>query len=116
LAGERIYYDRATLQALRKALNVTQEQLAADLGLRQANISRLEKKRDMLLSTLARTIRALGGKLDLTVTFEDRPPVSITKITEPESFVQLKSPIRVPRARRRASPKARPPRHAVRTA
>ena len=105
-----------TLQAFRKALNVTQEQLAADLGLKQANISRLEKKRDMLLSTLARTIRALGGKLDLTVTFEDRPPVSITKITEPESFVQLKSPIRVPRARRHASPKARPPRPAVRTA
>ena len=70
----------------------------------------------MLLSTLARAIRALGGKLDLTVTFEDRPPVSITKITELENFAQLKAPIRVPRARRHAPPKARSSRHAVRTA
>jgi transcriptional regulator with XRE-family HTH domain len=105
-----------TLQELRKALNITQEQLAADLGLKQANISRLEKRHDMLLSTLSRAIRALGGKLDLTVTFEDRPPVSITKITEQDKFVQLKSPVRISRARRYAPPKAHSPRRAVRTA
>lgn len=80
-----------TLQELRKALNVTQEKLAADLGLKQANVSRLEKRRDMLLSTLARAIQALGGKLDLTVQFEDRPPVSITKIADPDNFAGPRS-------------------------
>jgi transcriptional regulator with XRE-family HTH domain len=59
-----------TLQELRKALNVTQEQLAADLDL--SNITRLEKRHDMLLSTLARAIRAIGGKLDLTHTFLEK--------------------------------------------
>jgi transcriptional regulator with XRE-family HTH domain len=98
-----------TLQELRKALNVTQEQLADELGMKQANISRLERRPDMLLSTLSRTIAALGGKLDLTVSFEDRPPVRLTKIADAEGL----SPVggwttpRKPRARRKATARAK---------
>jgi transcriptional regulator with XRE-family HTH domain len=72
-----------TLQELRKALNVTQEQMAKDLGVKQENVSRLEKRSDMLLSTLARAVSALGGKLDLTVQFVGRPPVSLTRLVDP---------------------------------
>jgi len=90
-----------TLQELRKAMNVTQEQMARDLGVKQENISRLEKRSDMLLSTLARAIGALGGKLDLTVRFADRPPVSLTKLVEAELHP---STVRRLAAARRAKP------------
>ena len=44
----------ATLKDLRQAVAQTQEELAATLGVGQDTISRLEKRSDMLLSTLRR--------------------------------------------------------------
>jgi hypothetical protein len=37
--------------------------MAKDLGVKQENVSRVEKRSDMLLSTLARAVTVLGGKL-----------------------------------------------------
>ncbi len=80
--AKQLKLEYETLQELRKALNVTQEKMAQGLGVKQENISRLEKRSDMLLSTLVRAIAALGGKLDLTVHFADRRPVSLTKLVD----------------------------------
>ena len=55
------------LEQLREALDLTQVRLAKLLGTSQANVSRLEKQNDMLLSTLRDYIRALGGELVLSV-------------------------------------------------
>lgn len=57
------------LYRLRKALQFTQEQVAAELGLGQAAVSRLERRSDMLLSTLRRFVGALGGELEIRAKF-----------------------------------------------
>jgi len=70
----------ATLKDLRQALQQTQEQLATILGVRQDTISRLEKRSDMLISTMRHYVESMGGKLDLVVSFPGRPPVVIDHI------------------------------------
>ena len=60
------------LPELRGVLDVTQEDLADRLSISQSNVSRLERRRDMLISTLRQCIAALGGKLQLTAVFPDR--------------------------------------------
>ena len=67
----------ATLKDLRLAAQQTQEQLAATLGVGQDTISRLEKRSDMLLSTLRHYVEGMGGKLELVAQFPNRPPVVI---------------------------------------
>lgn len=67
----------STLKDLRTAAEQTQVQLAVALGVGQDTISRLEKRSDMLLSTLRHYVESMGGKLELVVQFPDRPPVVI---------------------------------------
>jgi len=66
-----------TLQELRKAQEMTQVELAKTLNIKQENISRLEKRSDMMISTLRGYVEAMGGQLDLTVRFPGRDPVSL---------------------------------------
>lgn len=66
-----------TLKDLRIAAEQTQAELAAALGVGQDAISRLEKRSDMLLSTLRHYVEGMGGKLELVAQFPDRPPVVI---------------------------------------
>ena len=44
---------------------------------RQDTISRLEKRSDMLLSTMRHYVESMGGKLELVAKFPDRPSVVI---------------------------------------
>jgi transcriptional regulator with XRE-family HTH domain len=67
----------ATLKDLRQASAQTQQDLALALGVGQDTISRLEKRSDMLLSTLRRYVEAMGGTLELVAQFPNRPPVVI---------------------------------------
>lgn len=67
----------ATLKELRKRSGQTQEELAAELGVGQDTISRLEKRSDMLLSTLRHYVESIGGHLALVATFPDQSPVVI---------------------------------------
>jgi DNA-binding XRE family transcriptional regulator len=66
-----------SLQRLRLAAEQTQAELAQTLGVRQDTISRLEKRSDMLLSTLRRYIEGMGGTLELVAKFPGRPPLVI---------------------------------------
>ena len=77
----RLVEENETLQHIRKARNLTQKAIAARLGIEQVNVSRLENKADMLISTLASYIEAMGGKLTLAVEFPDKPAISI-KLSE----------------------------------
>ncbi len=69
-----------TLQELRLARKLTQVGLARNLGIAQKQISEIEKRTDMHISTLRRTVEAMGGSLDIVAQFPDRPPVHITGI------------------------------------
>lgn len=66
-----------TLQDLRKAHDLTQERMAEMLHIKQENVSRLEKRSDLLLSTLRSYVEAMGEHLSLIVEFPDRPPVAL---------------------------------------
>src|SRR5271165_4591944 len=61
--------EELTLRELRRAKQITQEEVAQRLRGRQVYVSRLERRADMKLSTLRDYIRALGGDLQLMVTF-----------------------------------------------
>ena len=67
----------ASLAEIRKALELTQQQLAASLGLTQPGISRIENEADLFVSTLRNYVEALGGELEITAVFEEmRIPIS----------------------------------------
>jgi transcriptional regulator with XRE-family HTH domain len=53
------------LAEIRRLAGLTQEELAATLGIKQPTLSRLESQEDMQISTLRRLIEALGGKLEI---------------------------------------------------
>jgi transcriptional regulator with XRE-family HTH domain len=59
------------LAELRQARQLSQEQLAAELDVRQPAIAKLEKKTDMYISTLRRFIEAMGGRLEIRAHFPD---------------------------------------------
>lgn len=77
--------EEMTLRDLRLALKKTQEDLSTVLHIKQDGISRLEKRSDMLISTLDKYIRAMGGTLKLTAEFPDRPAVEIRGIAAIQS-------------------------------
>ena len=74
--------EEMTLRELRKARELTQVTLAHELGITQDGVSRLEQRSDLLLSTLRRTVEAMGGSLSLIARFPDRPPVELSGIAE----------------------------------
>ena len=77
--------EEMTIQKLRQARKLTQVRLAKALGISQDGVSRLEKRSDLLLSTLRRAVEAMGGKLSLVAEFPDRAPVVLAGIvTEDE--------------------------------
>lgn len=64
--------EAATLEELRVALGISQEELADLLEVQQPAISKLERRNDMRVSTLREVIEALGGELKLVAKFRDR--------------------------------------------
>jgi DNA-binding XRE family transcriptional regulator len=70
-----------SLQELRRARKLTQVKMAKSLGVAQNQISAIEKRTDMHISTLRRTVEAMGGSLDIIAQFPDRPPVHVTGIS-----------------------------------
>ncbi len=82
----------ATLKDLRLAVAHTQQDLAASLGVGQDTISRIERRSDLLLSTLRRYIQAMGGELDLVARFPNRPPVLLDHIAQEPTVKRRAAP------------------------
>ncbi len=74
--------EEMTMRELRKARNMTQVAMARALGVKQEQVSRIEKRTDLHLSTLRRSIEAMGGELILTAKFPDGAPVRLTGFRE----------------------------------
>lgn len=74
--------EEMTLRELRHARKLTQVRMAKKLGITQDSVSRLEKRSDLLLSTLRRAVQAMGGNLSLVAEFPDRKPVVLSGIAE----------------------------------
>ena len=60
------------LEELRKAQALTQVQLGEILGVHQSEVSKIEHRSDLCVSTLAEYIEALGGHLEIRAVFPDR--------------------------------------------
>ena len=59
------------LAELRQARLLSQEQLAAQLKVKQPAVAKIEKKADMYISTLRRYIEAMGGELVIRAHFPE---------------------------------------------
>jgi len=71
-----------TLRELRRARKLTQVRIAKKLGITQDSVSRLESRSDLLLSTLRKTVEAMGGNLSLVAEFPDRAPIVLSGLAE----------------------------------
>jgi DNA-binding Xre family transcriptional regulator len=72
--------EEMTRQQLRRARRRTQVSLARSMGITQDAVSRLEKRTDILLSTLSHYVEAMGGRLSLDAEFPDSNPVILSGI------------------------------------
>lgn len=59
------------LAELREARNLTQQHLADLLKVNQAAVSKMERRADMYISTLATMVKAMGGELRIEAVFQD---------------------------------------------
>ena len=78
----KLIAEEMSLRDLRNALHKTQKSVAHKLGMGQDGVSRLEKRSDLLLSTLRNYVEAVGGRLSLVAEFPDREPVKISGIRD----------------------------------
>jgi DNA-binding XRE family transcriptional regulator len=83
--ASKLVAEELTLQELRRARAMTQVRMAKKLGIAQKQISEIEKRTDMHISTLRRSIEAMGGKLSLVAEFPDRDPVLLAGIAALDS-------------------------------
>jgi len=99
--AEELLAEEMSLSDLRRARKLTQMRMAELLGIGQEGISRLEKRSDLLISTLRNYVSRMGGELDLIVRFPDRPAVLLQDLVAPSPDA---SPRPAPKKKR-----ARPP-------
>jgi transcriptional regulator with XRE-family HTH domain len=77
--------EEMSLRDLRRARAKTQQHIAESLGIGQEGVSRIEKRSDLLISTLQSYVAAMGGKLRLIAEFPDRPPILLSRLAEIEN-------------------------------
>ena len=80
-----LFAEEMTLTELRRARKITQVRAAKALGIRQEGASRLERRSDLLLSTLRNAVKPMGRDLRLVAEFPNRKPVVLKGMTEAEA-------------------------------
>jgi transcriptional regulator with XRE-family HTH domain len=100
--ADELLAEEMSLKDLRKARELTQEHMAELLGIGQEGISRIEKRSDLLISTLRNYLARMGGQLELVVRFRDRPAVLLQDLAELDTAAPKKKP-------QRASPRSAHP-------
>ena len=73
--------EEMSLQELREAHRHTQKRVAAKLGIGQDGVSRLEKRTDILISTLRSYVEAMGGTLSIVAEFPHQRKVVISGLS-----------------------------------
>ena len=79
----RSILDQMALQEIRQGKGLSQEEVAEALETKQANVSRLERRGDMRISTLSNYIEAMGGSLQIIARFPEGD-VSINQFVRSE--------------------------------
>ena len=78
--ADRYLEEYKTLQDLRKQLGLTQTDIADRQGIKQVNISNLERRSDMLLSTLKSYVEAMGCELEIRIKTPDKKRVIVENL------------------------------------
>ena len=60
-----------TLAEVRRALKLSQDEIARTLSIGQGSVAKIEKRADMYVSTLRHFIEAMGGQLEIRAVFPD---------------------------------------------
>jgi transcriptional regulator with XRE-family HTH domain len=76
--ARRLAAETTTFAKLRKARKLTQVELAKRLRIAQENVSRIENRSDMLVSTLRGFVRAMGGDLRLMALFPGEEAIEVS--------------------------------------
>lgn len=69
------------LAEMRRARDLSQQTLAATMGVAQSEVSKIEHRTDVYLSTLRSYIEAMGGELEIVARFPDGE-VRVTQFEE----------------------------------
>jgi transcriptional regulator with XRE-family HTH domain len=83
------------LQDLRRARELSQVRLAETMGIGQGEVSKIEHRTDLYISTLRSYIEAMGGELEVVARFPDGQSVRVTQfkaLEEEETRPQMASP------------------------
>lgn len=80
-AKAKVMLAEMPMQELRQARHLSQERMAEILETKQANISQIELRTDMYISTLRSYIEAMGGHLRIIAEFPDGE-ISINQFQE----------------------------------
>jgi transcriptional regulator with XRE-family HTH domain len=81
-AEHRRLVEEMSLLQLRKARELTQTKIAGELHMGQGDVSKLERRTDMYVSTLASYLQAVGADLEIRAVFPDGRAVKITQFSE----------------------------------
>ena len=93
--AKEIFEEEMTLRDLRTVQHLTQARLAELLGVEQDSVSRMERRTDMLLSTMTSFVEAMGGKLSLIAEFPNRRPYTV-KLSDLASKAQKSNTFKNP--------------------
>ena len=77
---------QTSLRELRKALGLTQKQLAEALEVSQAAVSKQERRKEIQVSTLCEVVEAMGGKVEITAHF---PGDKVVKLSAGEFPLEI---------------------------
>jgi DNA-binding transcriptional regulator YiaG len=77
--------DDLHLSQLRKARGLTQETMAALLGVSQAEVSKMERRTELYVGTLRKFIEAMNGELVIAARFADGVEVPIRLAEEEDA-------------------------------
>ncbi len=70
-AEARLLGEEMDLAQVRRALKLSQDEIAQTLQIGQGSVAKIEKRTDMYVSTLRRFIEAMGGELEIVARFSD---------------------------------------------
>ena len=86
-AERRRLVEEMSLHQLRKARELTQTKIAEELHMGQGDVSKLERRTDMYVSTLASYLQAVGADLEIRAVFPDGRAVKITRFLDERARV-----------------------------
>lgn len=78
-AAAKEILEEMPLKELRKALQLTQDTIAETMHMSQGDVSKLERRADMYISTIRNYLHAMNAELDIVARFPDGRTVKINQ-------------------------------------